>query len=257
MTGAMRVLLVAALVLLATTHFRGSVQARKIRSISPVQQVSAKLHLHRTLRQETGGEECTEEQFNEKLLAHSDLPPHCGEFFETVIAEGENTTFSEEEILQASCDIACLRPLTAVLTECFGEEAAETYDLICAKNENDVLCGSLVETILLVGFGGVCDELDKDVCSENCSTALDDVGCCVNSLLALFNLDAGSVTLPWTECGLKDPGICPSPLDDMPTSPPEMCTDEEFEEQLFALDLPPKCSERFSGRKYLSYRRNI
>ena len=136
--GTVRVLFVTALVFLATTHFLGSVQARKI---SAVKQVSAKLqHFKRTLRQETGGEMCTDEEFSERLLA-LDLPPQCGETIRDLV-EG-NTSITEVETFEPTCDIACLRPLHALLTECYGEEAAGLYELLCSRNENGDLCSLL------------------------------------------------------------------------------------------------------------------
>ena len=234
--GAVRVRVFAAVVLLATSHLLRT-EATQIPSANDM---SAKLAV-RALRQETGDGEmyCSDEEFMSELNG-SDTSQRCRDFF---AGKYDDTLSEEESLTNYLCDIECLRPWITAITECYNAESAVGYLLLCSKNVNGTICGSLLQLTsegeyppydkdAAATFTACIDFLNgvSDSCSEACVTQLsalsDNYGCCANTnfvVILHYEYYGKNGTTPirpqemetlFELCGVDDdPGLCPYPVD--------------------------------------------
>ena len=124
---------------------------------------------------------------------------------------------------------------------------ADFFVLYCGKNAQDMLCGSLLTMETVGGFinetiqvGYDCGGANYTTCGDQCKTdlggLLDQYGCCLEDIYKLVE-ETGLLMIPagillphfdgsdssadfddlWADCGLTDPGICPTP-DGIPTT---------------------------------------
>ena len=237
--GAVRVRVFTAVVLLATSHLL--TEATQIQSANDV---SAKLAV-RALRQEAGDGEmyCSHEEYMRELMSElnsSDVPQRCRDFY---AGKYEDTLSEEESLINYFCDIECFRPLVTAITECYNAESAVGYQLLCSKNEDGTICGSLSQLSseeedlpydkdALATYTACMDFLIgvNDSCSEACVTLLsalgDNYGCCANRIFVAiihYQYYGRNETTPiraqemetlFELCGVEDgPGLCPFPVD--------------------------------------------
>ena len=142
--------------------------------------------------------------------------------------------------LDALCVEDCLGPVYEAFAECIPD-SADYFVLYCSKNAQDMLCGSLLTMETVGGFinetiqvGYDCGGANYTACGDQCKTdlggLLDQYGCCLEDIYKLVE-GTGLLVIPdgvllphfdgsdsssdfgdlWVDCGLTDPGICPTP----------------------------------------------
>ena len=119
------------------------------------------------------------------------------------------------------------------MTECYGEEAAGVYELLCSRNENGDLCGPLLYDTAqsekyILSISSSCGELlvpgGAGSCSEACSESIIDLddafGCCLDTIRDLFTPDpdyddygiSDVLETLHSACGVTPPGSCTNPI---------------------------------------------
>ena len=148
------------------------------------------------------------------------------------------------------CVEDCLGPVYEAFVECLPDYA-DHFVLYCSKNDQDMLCGSLLTMETGPGFINETLQISSDcggaanytACGDQCKTDLGGLlgqyGCCFEDIFLLL-VDTGLLPsehlLPhfvpnagptmddlWADCGLTSPGLCPTP-DGITTTTPEPTT---------------------------------